>query len=57
MAEEVKKEAVFTREQLKNSKDFKEYKDLITVLVKLEEKVTKSECKKRIETFLKKKVK
>ena len=57
MAEEIKKEVVFTKEQLKNSKSFEKYKDIVTVVMADDEKITKSELQKRIDKFLKKEVK
>ena len=55
--EETKKEAVFSKEQLIKSKAFAQYRDLLTVIVDDGEKVTKHEATKRIEAFLKRKVK
>ena len=57
MAEEIKKEIVFNKEQLKNSKSFEKYKDIVTVVMADDEKITKSELQKRIDKFLKKEVK
>ena len=57
MAEEIKKEVVFSKEQLKNSKSFEKYKDIVTVVMADDEKITKSELQKRIDKFLKKGVK
>lgn len=57
MAEEIKKEVVFSKEQLKNSKAFEKYKDIVTVVMTDDEKITKSELQKRIDKFLKKEVK
>ena len=57
MAEDIKKEVVFTKEQLKNSKSFEKYKDIVTVVMADDEKITKSELQKRIDKFLKKEVK
>ena len=57
MAEEIKKEVVFNKEQLKNSKSFEKYKDIVTVVIADDEKITKSELQKRIDKFLKKEVK
>ncbi|WP_158097734.1 hypothetical protein [Tyzzerella sp. An114] len=57
MAEEIKKEVVFSKEQLKNSKSFEKYKDIVTVVMADDEKITKSELQKRIDKFLKKEVK
>ena len=54
---ETKKEAVFSKEQLIKSKAFVQYRDLLTVIVKNNEKITKHEANKRIEAFLKRKVK
>ncbi len=57
MSEEIKKEVVFSKEQLKNSKSFEKYKDIVTVVMADDEKITKSELQKRIDKFLKKEVK
>lgn len=57
MSEEIKKEVVFSKEQLKNSKSFEKYKDIVTVVIADDEKITKSELQKRIDKFLKKEVK
>lgn len=57
MSEEIKKEVVFNKEQLKNSKSFEKYKDIVTVVMADDEKITKSELQKRIDKFLKKEVK
>ncbi len=57
MAEDIKKEVVFSKEQLKNSKSFEKYKDIVTVVMDDDEKITKSELQKRIDKFLKKEVK
>ena len=54
---ETKKEAVFSKEQLIKSKTFAQYRDLLTVIVDDGEKITKHEANKRIEAFLKRKVK
>ena len=54
---EAKKEAVFSKEQLIKSKTFAPYRDLLTVIVDDDEKITKQEATKRIESFLKRKVK
>ncbi len=54
---EAKKEAVFSKERLIKSKAFAQYRDLLTVIVKDNEKITKHEATKRIEAFLKRKVK
>lgn len=54
---ETKKEAVFSKEQLIKSKTFAQYRDLLTVIVDDGEKITKQEATKRIESFLKRKVK
>ena len=57
MSEEIKKEVIFSKEQLKNSKSFEKYKDIVTVVMADDEKITKSELQKRIDKFLKKEVK
>ena len=54
---ETKKEAVFSKEQLIKSKTFAQYRDLLSVIIDDGEKVTKQEAAKRIEAFLKRKVK
>ena len=54
---EAKKEAVFSKEQLIKSKTFAQNRDLLTVIVNDGEKITKQEATKRIESFLKRKVK
>ena len=54
---EAKKEAVFSKERLIKSKAIAQYRDLLTVIVKDNEKITKHEATKRIEAFLKRKVK
>lgn len=52
--EEKKDKAVtlFTKEQLKNCKEFENRKDLVTVLVKEEEQISKEELRKRMKQFL-----
>lgn len=58
MAEkEATKTVKFTKEQLKNAKEFIAFRDVIETVVKEDEKLTKAECKKRIDGFLKKEVK
>ena len=51
------KEAVFSKEQLINSNSFTQYRDLLTVVIQDNERISKQEAKKRIETFLKRRVK
>ena len=51
------KEAVFSKEQLINSNLFAQYRDLLTVVIQDNERISKQEAKKRIETFLKRRVK
>lgn len=50
------KEAVFSKEQLSKSKSFKKYSDIISAVIGDNEKVTKAETKKRIDSFLKRRV-
>lgn len=58
MAEkEVTKTVKFTKEQLKGANEFAAFRDVIETVVKDDEKLTKAECKKRIDGFLKKEVK
>jgi hypothetical protein len=61
MAEKEVKETTkivrFMKEQLKCAKEFIPFKDIIEAAVKADEKLTKAECKKKIDTFLKKEVK
>ena len=58
MAEkEVTQTVKFTTEQLKTAKEFAAFRDVIETVVKEDEKLTKSECRKRIDGFLKKEVK
>ena len=51
------KKAVLSKEQLINSNSFAQYRDLLTVIIQDNEKISKDEAKKRIETFLKRRVK
>ena len=51
------KKAVFSKEQLIMSNTFAQYRDLLTVIIQDNEKISKEEAKKRIETFLKRRVK
>ena len=51
------KKAVFSKEQLIMSNSFAQYRDLLTVIIQDNEKISKDEAKKRIETFLKRRVK
>lgn len=48
---------VFTKEQLLSSKDFRDRKDILMVLVADDEVITKEEAAKRITKFMKGKVK
>lgn len=48
------KAPVFTREQLRGSKKFAKYKDIVAVVVNENESCTIEECEKRINDFLKK---
>ena len=50
------KEAVFSKEQLSKSRSFKKYSDIISAVIGDNEKVTKAETKKRIDSFLKRRV-
>ena len=50
------KEAVFSKEQLSKSKSFKKYIDIISAVIGDNEKVTKAEAQKRIDSFLKRRV-
>lgn len=57
MAElDVKKESVFDKEQLKKAEMFKSYVDIVDIVMKKEEKITKKELQKRIDSFLKREV-
>lgn len=47
---------VFTREQLRSSKKFAKYKDIVAVVIGTDESCTIEECEKRINDFLKKEV-
>ena len=47
----------FTKEQLLNSKDFSNRKDILMSLVNDKETITKEEAEKRINKFMKGKVK
>lgn len=49
------KAPVFTRKQLRNSKKFAKYKDIVAVVVNEGESCTIDECEKRINKFLNKK--
>lgn len=51
------KKAVFSKEQLIKSNSFAQYRDLLIVIIQNNEKISKDEAKKRIETFLKRRVK
>lgn len=44
---------VFTKEQLRNSKKFAKYKDIVSVVISAGESCTTEECEKRIDEFLK----
>ena len=50
------KKDVFSKEQLIKSNSFAQYRDLLTVIIQNNEKISKDEAKKRIETFLKRRV-
>lgn len=50
------KAPVFTREQLRSSKKFAKYKDIVAVVISADESCTIEECEKRINDFLKKEV-
>lgn len=50
------KKPVFTREQLRNSKKFAKYKDIVSVVICADESCTVEECEKRINDFLNKEV-
>ena len=55
MAESAKKEVtgtLFTKEQLRNCKEFETRKDLVTALIQDEEQISKNELRKRIKNFL-----
>lgn len=54
---ETSKTVRFTKEQLKTAKEFAAFRDVIETVVNTDEKLTKSECRKRIDGFLKKEVK
>ncbi len=57
MAElDVKKESVFDKEQLKKAEMFKPCVDIVDIVMKKEEKCTKKELQKRIDSFLKREV-
>ena len=50
----VQEEAVYTRDDLALSADFKEHKWLLYAIIKKDEQVTKAEAHKRITAFLNK---
>lgn len=55
MAEVEQKETtatLFTKEQLRNCKEFENRKDLVTALIEDEEQISKDELRKRIKNFL-----
>lgn len=55
VAENEKKETTetfFTKEQLRNCKEFENRKDLVTALIEDEEQISKDELRKRIKNFL-----
>ena len=52
----VKKNSVFSAGQLAESRDFKRYGDIIRAVIGDDEKVTKAEAQKRIDSFLKRRV-
>lgn len=47
--------ATFSREQLRGSKKFAKYKDIVSVVIDANESCTVEECEKRINEFLNKK--
>ena len=55
VAENEKKETtvtLFSKEQLRNCKEFENRKDLVTALIENEEQISKDELRKRIKNFL-----
>ena len=52
----VKKSGVFSAGQLAGSRSFKKYSDIISAVIGDDEKVTKAEAQKRIDSFLKRRV-
>lgn len=55
VAENEKKETtvtLFSKEQLRNCKEFENRKDLVTALIEDEEQISKDELRKRIKNFL-----
>ena len=56
-AKETTRTVKFAKEQLKTAKEFAAFRDVIEAVIKEDEKLTKAECKKRIDGFLKKEVK
>lgn len=55
MAESEKKDTavtLFTKEQLRNCKEFENKRDLVTALIKEGEQISKEELRKRIKNFL-----
>lgn len=52
----VKKSGVFSAGQLAESRDFRRYRDIIRAVIGDDEKVTKAEAQKRIDSFLKRRV-
>lgn len=55
MAEVEQKETtatLFTKEQLRNCKEFENRKDLVTALIADEEQISKEELRKRMKQFL-----
>lgn len=47
-----KKEILYTKEQLREAKEFQTRKDLVNALVADKEQISKEELRKRIKTFL-----
>lgn len=43
---------LFSKEQLRNCKEFENRKDLVTALIEDEEQISKDELRKRIKNFL-----
>ena len=52
----VKKGSVFSAGQLAGSRDFKRYRDIIRAVIGDDERVTKAEAQKRIDSILKRRV-
>lgn len=49
---EVAEVTLFTKEQLRDCKEFEHRKDLVMALIKDEEQISKEELRKRIKEFL-----